>query len=499
MSSFATVRRWAALAVAAGAAQALVAYGRGGDPVRRGLSAETARRALPTTAHTLSVVLAATVLALALLALIAAGTVGPPAGRPPRRALATAVGAWVVVCAAVLLPFVAAAPAPVRDTLTGSALLASVFAARALRRPGPIVARAPEHELHAARAIVEEYGEDSISPFILRPDKAFQFAGGGVLAYRLIGATAVVSGDPVAPSGCTPRVLEAFLRTAHARGCRVALYGGSQRHVEEYRSMGLRAIRVGEEAVVDPARFTLEGRSVRKLRQSAHRIERRGWHISARDGREIDALLEAEIDAVETEWRRSRRRLLGFAMGMGQFEGGVRAHDLFLLARSPEGELRAVMRFISHRGKLSLDTMRRVGETPNGLNEALVCRTLEVARERDVPEVSLNYAGLAHLLRQDTAGTLRSRIARRVVLGVLGRRFQMERLVRFNAKFSPQWRPRYLVYESRAGLPRAMFRVLQAEGYIPYRERLRRPGGGVPRRPLRATPRVQSPADEAGR
>jgi hypothetical protein len=32
-----------------------------------------------------------------------------------------------------------------------------------------------EDELRAARRIVERHGEDSISPFILRPDKAFQY------------------------------------------------------------------------------------------------------------------------------------------------------------------------------------------------------------------------------------------------------------------------------------------------------------------------------------
>jgi lysyl-tRNA synthetase class 2 len=541
MPSFATVRRWAALAVAAGAAQALIADGRGGDTVRRSLAAEAAHRGLPATGHTLTPLLAAALLGwalwlwhterpiaspavaallalpvlgvvfgfapsqaaleagLVLLVVIAAGAVMPTGARP-RWAVIAAVAAWVAVYAALLLAFAAAAPTAVRDLLTGGALLASVLAARALRRPMPLVRDASEHELHAARAIVDEHGEDSLSPFILRPDKAFKFAAGGVLAYRQVGETAVVSGDPVAPDGSAPRVLDAFLRTAHARGCRVAVYGGSERHLGHYRKLGLRAICVGEEAVVDPACFTLEGRAVRKLRQSVHRIERRGWQITARDGREIDATLETEIDAVETEWRSRRCRLLGFAMGMGEFEGGVRAHDLFLLARSPEGALLAVMRFIAHRGKLSLDTMRRVGDTPNGLNEALVCRALEVARERGIAEVSLNYAGLAHVVRHECASTLGNRIARRLLVGALGRRFQMERLVRFNAKFSPEWRRRYLVYESRFGLPRSVFRVLQAEGYIPHREGLRRPGsGGVPRRPLRAAPRVQSPADEAGR
>jgi lysyl-tRNA synthetase, class II len=218
--------------------------------------------------------------------------------------------------------------------------------------------------------------------------------------------------------------------------------------------------------VARPERFTLKGRSVRKLRQSVHRVQRRGWQIVAHDGIDIDSATEAEIDELESEWRSARRRLIGFTMGMGQFERTVRPGDLYLLARAPDGQLRAVMRFIAHRGKLSLDTMRRVGETPNGLNEAIVCRALEVARERGIPEVSLNYAGLGHLVRGPVPRGRVRRRGLRLMMALLGRRFQMERLVRFNEKFSPEWRPRYLVYESRRGLPRAVLRTLQAEGYL---------------------------------
>jgi len=146
-----------------------------------------------------------------------------------------------------------------------------------------------------------------------------------------------------------------------------------------------------------------------------------------------------------------------------------------------------VMRFIAHRGKLSLDTMRRVGETPNGLNEALVCRALEVARERGVREVSLNYAGLGHLVRTGPSGGPICRGLTRVALRLLAGQFQMERLVRFNEKFAPQWRPRYLVYESRRALPQSIIRVLQAEGYLPQRDR-RSAGGGRESRPLGSPP-----------
>jgi hypothetical protein len=72
-----------------------------------------------------------------------------------------------------------------------------------------------------------------------------------------------------------------------------------------------------------------------KLRQSAHRVERRGWEIIACDGREIDGHLESEIDAVELTWRGAQGHLLGFVMAMGAFESGVQPNDLYVLARSP--------------------------------------------------------------------------------------------------------------------------------------------------------------------
>lgn len=368
------------------------------------------------------------------------------------------------------------------DLLVGGALVSSLLAVRALRRPRWDGGGGSQLGLERARGVVNDYGEDSLSPFILRPDKTFEFSRDGVVAYTVIGETAVVSGDPVGPDDGAREALEQLLRRAHRGGVRVVVYGASERHLASYRALGLRTVCVGEEAVVDPSTFTLEGRAVRKLRQSVHRVQRRGWRIETREGREIDARTEAEIGSLEAAWRQQRGRLLGFTMSMGEFERGVRPDDLYALAWSPDDQLSAVIRFLSHRGKLSLDTMHRIGATPNGLNEALVCHALEIARQRGVPEVSLNYAGLGHLFRRGPSGNWFVRALTRVALNRLRTRFQMDRLVLFNQKFSPCWRPRYLVVESRLGLPRAVFRVLQAEGYISHKPAGRRRSDGP--RPL---------------
>lgn len=359
------------------------------------------------------------------------------------------------------------------ELLIAGAAIISALALRSLLRPAPAANGHVESEYRLARAIIDCHGEDSLSPFILRPDKALHLAAGGVLSYRVVRGTAIVSSDPVAPDGRAPEVLAAFMTEARRRGWRVAVWGASERHLEAYRELGLRAVCVGEEAFVDPRRFTLEGRAVRKLRQSVHRVDRRGWTITVHDGRDIDPGLETDIVGLELQWRARQRHLHGFAMGMGRFDTEIRPDDLYVLARAPSGALGATMRFVGHSGKLSLDTMRRVGETPNGLNEALVARALQTARERGIREVSLNYAGLAHLVRGKPVSNPLARMLTQLVMAPLGRRFQMERLVRFNEKFSPEWRPRYLLYETRGTLPKTVLRVLQVEGYLPEPRRPR--------------------------
>ena len=324
-----------------------------------------------------------------------------------------------------------------------------------------------------ARHILDLYGNDSLSPFVMRPDKAFFFSEDGMIAYRVIRDTAVVSGDPIAAPGRAGAVLEGFRDLARSSGWRVVLWGASGAHLDDYRARRLHAVRVGEEAFINPGSFTLEGRAVRKLRQSVHRMERHGWRITVSDGADLTNDDLDAVDAHEREWRAQQPAVIGFVMGMGPYVADCRPADLYARAFDQDGKLRSVMRFAEHAGRLSLDTMHRIGETPNGLNEALICHALERARERGIPEVSLNYAGLSHLARHGHAGRGAVTYLSRVMSRVIGQRFRMAGLVRFDEKFPVEWRPRFMVHESRLGLPRATLRVLQAEGYVPSGDRSR--------------------------
>ena len=381
------------------------------------------------------------------------------------------------------------------DVLIGCAAVTSVLAVRSLMRPAAAENHHVEHEYRAARAIVDAHGEDSLSPFILRPDKALPFSAGGVLSYRVIRGTAIVSSDPVGPPGAAPRVLASFLELARRRGWQVALWGASDRHLDAYRRLGLRSVCVGEEAFVDPRRFTLQGRAVRKLRQSVNRVQRRGWQVVVREGRAVDAALEAEIDALEQAWRRVAAAAVRIRHGHGRLRrrpasrrpvragpvahGRARGRDALRLA------LRKALARHHAPGRRDAQRAQRGARVP---------RARGGARARRHPgEPQLRRAGPPGARPAGRTGALR-RWGAQLLLAALAQRFQMERLVRFNEKFSPEWRPRYLVYESRGGLPRTVVRVLQAEGYLPERGRLR-----LPRRRVAAGRSAGAPAPRAGR
>jgi lysyl-tRNA synthetase, class II len=338
---------------------------------------------------------------------------------------------------------------------------------RALLRPALPEDGHSAAEHARAAAIVRRHGADSLDPFTLREDKALFFEGDAFLAYRVLHETAVVSGDPVGPPGRAADLLAGFVRFAAERDWNVVITAASGRYLDACEGLGLRALEIGEEAVVDPAGFSLEGRRIRKVRQSVARVHRRGWRVEIVRDEEISAQLDRELAEVEADWRSRQPRLIGFAMTLGRLAGPAdRGGGIYVLGRDPDGRLRSFLRFATYRAGLSLDLMRRAADEPNGLTEAMVVAAIEHARERGLQSVSLNFAGFAHVMAADAALN-RSQRALRMLLRLFHGRFQLERLVRFNAKFFPTWQPRYLIYAGIAHLPLSALRVLQAEAYLP--------------------------------
>jgi len=351
---------------------------------------------------------------------------------------------------------------------TAGLLLIAALGFRALwlwLRPHPIVPPGAD-ERERATELVQEHGSDSLAYFALRRDKSYFFSpsGGSFLAYRVIGGTALVAGDPIGAETERHTLVAEFVRVAHTKGWRVAVAGASNEALEDYAAIGFKSMYLGDEAVIKPAEFSLDGRAIRKVRQSVSRLEKSGYTVSVLSTADADEALRGELLSVSEEWRGTWPER-GFTMAMDAL---FRYPDTVLaVAVGPDGAVGGFLQLVPSPASegYSLASMRRRRDTPNGLMEYLITETVAWARDHHVTEVSLNFAVFADFLRADEDASSFTRSVRFVLLKA-DRLFQVERLHSFNRKFFPHWRRRYFCFERWSDLPLAGLAYLQAESLL---------------------------------
>jgi len=348
--------------------------------------------------------------------------------------------------------------------------------------PGPAARR-------AAEAVVRAHGSDTLSFFKLRSDKQYLFSAdrSALVGYRIESGVLLLSGDPVGPEAAIPQLLDDVAEFAASRGLKLAAVGASERLRPVYEAMGLHAMYLGDEAIIDVDRFSLEGRPIRKVRQSVSRLQKAGFSAEINAVSELSPATAREVDEVLERGRQGAPER-GFSMGMESIQGQHDADTLVVLARDesdPARPVRGVLHFVPCYGRpaMSLSIMRRDPETPNGLTEFMVVKAIELLRERGVAELSLNFATFARWLH--SPANRWERLCGKVV-AAFNPFFQIESLYRFNAKFFPRWEQRYLVYEGRLDLPRTGLAALWVEGQIPKPDVRRAAGAGSPRLVARA-------------
>ena len=146
---------------------------------------------------------------------------------------------------------------------------------------------------------------------------------------------AIVSGDPIGPRERLDDLVSAFVELAHARDWRVAILGASEGFLPLYAARGLHALYHGDEAVVETASFALDGRAIRKVRQSVHRLEHAGYTAQALRPSELDAPLRAELEDVARAWRGDAPER-GFVMALDALFGLGDEDAVFFVGFAPE-------------------------------------------------------------------------------------------------------------------------------------------------------------------
>ena len=355
-------------------------------------------------------------------------------------------------------------------TLLGFGLLTVVVVALlVLRAPEPLAALSEEDDQRLRELLARHGGRDSLGYFALRRDKSVVWSPSGKAAvtYRVVLGVALASGDPIGDPEAWPGAIGAFRDLAAEYGWTPAVMGCSALGATVYRrECGLTALELGDEAIVEVADFTLEGRAMRGVRQACTRVARAGYEVAVRRAREVPPAELAELAEAATAWRGDAVER-GFSMALSRL-GDPADPDCVVVTASREGRLCGLLQFVPWGPDgLSLELMRRDREADNGLNEFMIASLIEACRGIGVRRVSLNFAVFRDAIeRGERIGAGPVLRAWRATLVFASRWWQIETLYRFNVKFRPYWEPRFVSFPSPRDLPRIAVAALEAEAFL---------------------------------
>ncbi|WP_204765016.1 bifunctional lysylphosphatidylglycerol synthetase/lysine--tRNA ligase LysX [Lentzea nigeriaca] len=335
----------------------------------------------------------------------------------------------------------------------------------------------PDEELAVRRLLAADGEPDSLGYFATRRDKSVVFAASGraALTYRVIGGVTLASADPIGDEEAWPEAVLAWLSEARTYGWMPGVLGASERGAQVYSDAGLKALEIGDEAILDVREFNLAGPERRGLRQAVSRVERAGYTTRVRRHSEIAPDEMASILDRAEAWRGAETER-GFSMALGRLGDPSDGRCVMVEAYDASGALRGLLSFVpwGRRG-VSLDLMRRDRSAENGLNEYMVAQLAAAAGHLGVQRISLNFAMFRAVFEEgEKIGAGPVLRAWRRVLSLASRFFQLESLYRSNAKYLPDWEPRFLCYQRSRSLPRVSIAAGIAEGFVPSLRSLRK-------------------------
>jgi len=333
-------------------------------------------------------------------------------------------------------------------------LLLLVGLMRLLRHAPPAVSTPGEEELAHAAAVVAT-SPDSSANLALLGDKALLFSssGRGLLMYGVSGRSWVALGDPIGDSVDQEELAWAFREQVDRHGGWTAFYEVGADHLPLYIDLGLTLMKLGEEARVPLANFSLDGSNRRGLRRAQRQMEREGIVFELVLPPGVPALLP-ELRPISDAWLSLKStREKGFSLG--RFEERY-------VSRFPVGLARkggAILAFATVwttelKTELSVDLMRHTPAAPGGVMQFLFTELMLWGRAQGYQWFRLGMAPFSGLESRALA-PLWARVG--AFMYQHGEHFyNFQGLREYKEKFDPVWEPRYLASPGGLTLPRIL-------------------------------------------
>jgi phosphatidylglycerol lysyltransferase len=358
--------------------------------------------------------------------------------------------------------FTSNAPRALRATTAAVGLLVAIGLARLLRPAAPRPPAPTPDDLTRVQAVVAT-SPRTYAHLALLGDKALLVGGDAsgapraFLMYGVEGRSWVALGDPVGSPENARELAWRFRELSDRHAGWTVFYEVGADNLALYVDLGLSLLKLGEEARVPLATFTLEGGARKGLRQTHHKVESQGARFTLVPANEVPALVPALAEVSDAWLEEKVTREKGFSLGF---------FDPDYLARSPLAVVRRQDRIVAFanvlcgggREELSIDLMRYApASAPPGVMDYLFLELMLWGRNEGYRWFSLGMAPFSGFDVR-TLAPLWNRAG--AFLFRQGEHFYNFQGVRqYKDKFDPVWEPRYLASPGGLALPRILANV----------------------------------------
>jgi len=324
------------------------------------------------------------------------------------------------------------------------------------RRNQPITSREKAYEL------VERFGDSPVDHFKTYRDKLFYFSDQfeAFIAYRIANGFAIVLEEPVCADHYKIPVLQEFDKHCHKMSLKTAYYRVDETGISYFSYLKKRKLLIGQEAVLELDKFTLEGREKKSLRNALNSLQKKGY-ITMVCLAPLQKELVKELKHVSDEWlKHYEKKEIVFSQGIFD-EKEIIKQDVIII-RDELDQLKAFLNIIPDFApeECTYDLIRKTADAPGGCMDALIIQLVKYAREKKLKYLNLGLVPMAGIEQPENTAERLIRYAYEKI-----KRFRHYTGLReFKEKYATTWVNKYLIYENDFDLiqlPAALNKAMQ--------------------------------------
>ncbi len=262
-------------------------------------------------------------------------------------------------------------------------------------------------------------------------------------------------GDPICENiEDIPKLLNKFYELSQINDKNIVFYEISEEYLKFYLDLGLKVIKVGEEAIVDLESFTLEGPKNKKLRYINSKLGKKNFRFEVVDDFKS---YSKDLKIISDEWLKSKKASEK-SFSLGSFnEEYLSNFPIALLYYEDELVAFSNLLITEDKNEIAIDLMRYIDKTPTNTMDYLFIQIILWAKSNNYKNFSLGAAPLSGIESSIYSGFW-NRYAG-YIFENSDSYYNFKGLKRFKNKFFPRWESRYVAYSGNFNLIRSLLDV----------------------------------------